>query len=170
MALPINPALLGLLSTAPNRAVRGPSGDLYVADGYGHNYMHRFSPDGELQHTWGRTGDCPGEFTLPHNVFAARDGRILVADREPNNRIHIFDADGEFLTEWPGRLAPCGLFVDDDDMVYITEGGGVSILTMEGRLVTHMKAVISRPDRGYNIEIKDPTLGAGPYFTNSRLY
>ena len=136
LGTPDQPGAVGAPFNRPNRAVRGPSGDLYVADGYGHNYMHLFSPDGELQHTWGGTGGGPGEFTLPHNVFAAKDGRILVADREPNNRIQIFDADGEFLTEWPGRLVPCGLFVDDDDMVYITEGGGVSILTMEGRLVT----------------------------------
>ena len=130
------PGAPGAPFNMPTRAVCGPSGDLYVSDGYGQHHLHRFSPDGVLKHTWGGEGDHPGKFSLPHNVFVTRDERIIVADREPNNRIQVFDMEGTFLAEWPGRPGPCGLFVDADNMVYIAEGGGVSILTMEGRLIT----------------------------------
>ena len=88
-----------------------------------------------LKQTWGGEGSEPGRFSLPHNVYVSKDERIIVADREPNHRIQVFDLDGTFLAEWPGRPAPCGLFIDDDNMVYIAEGAGVSILTMDGRLI-----------------------------------
>ena len=32
-----------------------PSGDIYVADGYGNSMVHKFSPNGELVLSWGRT-------------------------------------------------------------------------------------------------------------------
>ena len=119
----------------PTRVVKGASGDLYVSDGYGQCYVHRMTPSGDLVHTWGGRGAAPGRFTLPHNIFPVSDGRLLVADRETNNRIQVFDSEGTFLAEWPGRPAPCGLFVDDEDTVFLGEGGGVTIMNMDGRLL-----------------------------------
>ena len=129
----------------PTRAVLSPSGDIYVSDGYGQHQIHQFSPDGILLNTWGKEGAAPGQFTLPHNVFTDREGRVLVADRETNNRIQIFDPDGGFLSEWPGRLGPCGLYIDADDTVYIAEGGGVSIFNRDGKLLTCWN-VLGGPD------------------------
>jgi hypothetical protein len=44
-----------------------PSGDIYVADGYGASRVHRFNPNGELIGTWGEPGDehCHVNFVLP---------------------------------------------------------------------------------------------------------
>jgi DNA-binding beta-propeller fold protein YncE len=120
----------------PTRVVTTPSGELYVADGYGQCYMHHLAGDGTLLRTWGGRGPGPGQFTLPHNVFPAGDGRLLVLDREPNNRIQIFEPDGTFVAQWPGRPFPCGIYIDADDLIYLAEGGGVSILTIEGRLLS----------------------------------
>ena len=50
-----------------------------------------------------------------------------------------------FLSEWPGRLGPCGLYIDADDTVYIAEGGGVSIFNRDGRLLTCWN-VLGGPD------------------------
>jgi len=129
------PGDFGTPFNKPTRAVCAPNGDMYVSDGYGQYHVHRFSPEGRLKQTWGGEGSEPGRFSLPHNVYVSKDKRIIVADREPNHRIQVFDLDGAFLAEWPGRPAPCGLFIDDDNMVYIAEGAGVSILTMDGRLI-----------------------------------
>ena len=129
----------------PTRAAVAPSGDIYVSDGYGQHRVHRFSPDGALVQSWGTVGTAPEQFTLPHNVFIDREGRVLVADREPNNRIQIFDAEGNFLSEWPGRLFPCGLYIDADDTIYIAEGGGVSIFNRDGKLLSCWK-VLGGPD------------------------
>ena len=42
-------------------------GDIYVADGYGNSRVHKFSPDGNLELSWGGPGSDPGEFNIVHN-------------------------------------------------------------------------------------------------------
>ena len=96
------------------------------------------NPRDPLLLSWGEEGSGPGQFTLPHGVFASQDGRVLVADREPNQRIQIFDAEGAFLDQWPGRPFPCDLFVDQDGAAYVAENGGVPIFNREGRLVSYL--------------------------------
>ena len=122
----------------PTRAAVSPSGDIYVSDGYGQHWVHRFSPDGTLLHSWGGEGSGPGQFSLPHSIFVSQDGRVWVADREPNQRIQIFDAEGTYLEEWTGRLFPCDLYVDAENTVYITEGGAgaISVFDGEGNLLS----------------------------------
>jgi sugar lactone lactonase YvrE len=97
-----------------------PTGDLYVADGYGNCRVHRFTADGELIASWGGIGVGPGEFHLPHGIRAAPDGRILVGDRE-NDRIQVFDLDGTYVTSWTDVQRPTDLAVDRDGLVYVSE-------------------------------------------------
>jgi sugar lactone lactonase YvrE len=104
----------------PTRLSVAPSGDLYVADGYGNARIHRFSADGQLIQSWGEPGDKPGQFNLPHSVWAHTDGRVFVCDRE-NDRIQIFSPDGQVLSIWTNATRPGDLFIDADDNVYIGE-------------------------------------------------
>jgi len=105
----------------PTRLTVAPNGDLYVADGYGNARIHRFSADGQtLIQSWGEPGSEPGQFNLPHSVWAHRDGRVFVCDRE-NDRIQIFSADGQLQTIWTNVTRPGDLFIDADDNVYIGE-------------------------------------------------
>tara|TARA_B100000029_G_scaffold516620_1_gene631839 strand:+ start:65403 stop:66245 length:843 start_codon:yes stop_codon:yes gene_type:complete len=136
---------LGLPFNKPTRVVKGPSGDFYISDGYGQCYVHQITQSGNLIKSWGGRGSSPGMFTLPHNIFPTSDGRLLVADREPNNRIQVFDSEGELLSVWNGRAQPCGIFVDSENIVYLAEGGGVSILDMNGSLITQW-VVTGGPD------------------------
>jgi DNA-binding beta-propeller fold protein YncE len=129
----------------PTRAVQAPSGDIFVSDGYGQQFVHCFSSDGTWKHSWGGKGSQPGQFTLPHNIFITPDERVAVADREPNNRLQFFDFDGGFLEQWPGRLYPCGLFIDPDGAVFVAEGGGVSLFSPGGRLMSQF-VVTGGPD------------------------
>jgi DNA-binding beta-propeller fold protein YncE len=112
-----------------------PSGEMYVADGYGNSRVHKFSEEGELLLSWGEPGDGPGQFDLPHDVWVYKDGRVFVADRQ-NNRIQIFSFEGEYLDEWTGLLRPCSLYIDSDDLVYVSElRARFSILDIEGNLL-----------------------------------
>jgi len=136
LGTPGRPGALGQPFNQPTRVVQNAAGEFYVADGYGQCYVHHLAADGTLLRTWGGEGAEPGQFSLPHNIFQASDGRLLVLDREPNNRIQIFAPDGTFSAQWMGRPGPCGIYIDGDDRVYLAEGGGVSIFTIEGRLLT----------------------------------
>jgi DNA-binding beta-propeller fold protein YncE len=60
--------------------------------------------------------------------------RVWVADRE-NHRIQIFDARGEFLEQWIDLHLPHGVFIDDEETVYVAELPRVSIFTIDGKLL-----------------------------------
>ena len=106
----------------PTNLALGPSGDLYVADGYGNARVHRFSADGQLLQSWGEPGAGPGQFHVPHGIAVDRDGTVLVADRE-NSRIQRFSPDGDYLSEWTDVARPCQIFVDREGWIYIAELG-----------------------------------------------
>ena len=54
-----------------------PSGDMYIADGYGNARVHKFSAEGKLLFSWGEPGRGPGQFMLPHGIWVHPDGRVL---------------------------------------------------------------------------------------------
>ncbi len=127
-----------------------PSGDIFIADGYGNSRIHRFTPEGKLILSWGEPGSGPGQFILPHDVWIDRRGRVLVADRE-NNRIQVFTQEGEHLDIWPTEfIGPAALYVDDDDIVYIAEhnGGDTSIVTLDGELLARWGDPVHRSTHG----------------------
>ena len=79
-------------------ALEPGTGNFYVTDGYGNARVHKFSADGKLLFSWGRSGTDPGEFNLVHSVAVDREGKVYVADRE-SHRIQVFDAEGKYLTQ-----------------------------------------------------------------------
>ena len=61
-------------------------------------------------------------------VFSTdKDGLVYVADRE-NHRIQIFDSNGKFQDQWPNVHRPCGLYISEDQNIYVGElGWGMSV-------------------------------------------
>ena len=120
----------------PTKIALGLDGEIYVSDGYGNSRIHKFSPEGELLLSWGSPGDKPGEFNLPHSLWVDRFSRVLVCDRE-NHRIQIFDSSGKHITTWPGFKQPTDIYIDSNDIVYVSElGDRVSILDIDGNLLS----------------------------------
>ena len=112
-----------------------PSGEIYIADGYGNARIHKFTPDGKLLFSWGEPGGAPGQFRLPHNIWIDKQGRVWIADRE-NNRIQIFTARGKFITEWTDVIRPTAIFIDAEETVYVSELClRASIFTIDGKLL-----------------------------------
>jgi DNA-binding beta-propeller fold protein YncE len=101
-----------------------PSGDLYVADGYGNARVHKYSPDGKRLFSWGEPGTEPSQFNIVHNICCDEDGWVYVADRE-NHRIQVFDGKGRFETQWNNMHRPCGLCMTrgKNPIAYIGESG-----------------------------------------------
>jgi DNA-binding beta-propeller fold protein YncE len=106
----------------PTDVAFGPSGELYVSDGYANARVHRFSADGELLSSWGAPGDRPGEFNLPHGALIPDGERLYVADRE-NNRVQVFDLRGEFIAQWTDFAGPTGVSVCADGTLVVSEFG-----------------------------------------------
>src|SRR5262252_5490082 len=106
-----------------------PQGDLYVSDGYGNARIHKYTPDGKLQMSWGEPGTDPGQFNIPHNICCDRDGWVYVADRE-NHRVQVFDGQGRFETQWTNMHRPSGLYLHrgGDPRFYVGEiGAGMAV-------------------------------------------
>ena len=130
----------------PTEMAPGPSGDLYVTDGYRNCRVHRFTRDGQLMNSWGEPGKtAPGQFHLPHSVLVAPDGRVYVCDRG-NRRVQIFSADGKFISMWTGMSGPNHIARDKDGIFYIceqkTDGapGFVSIRDGEGTVLARWES------------------------------
>ena len=119
----------------PADASVAPSGEIYVADGYGNSSVHRFSADRELIGSFGSPGRGPGQFMVPHSVRVSQDGRVYVADRE-NHRVQVFSSEGEFLTEWTDFKCPMGVHIDANQVVYVTDQiPRISLYTLDGELI-----------------------------------
>jgi len=129
----------------PTNLAIAPTGEIFVADGYGNHRVHKFSSDGQLLLSWGRQGTGPGEFALVHNIWIDKSGRVLVNDDE-NHRIQIFNSEGDFLEEWH-MTNPSGLCIHED-VVYVSQlgpyhdpskGSGcgtISLWTLDGEPIT----------------------------------
>ena len=106
----------------PTNLAQGPSGDLFVADGYGNARVHRFAADGRWLHSWGEPGSGPRQFHVPHGIAVDEDNIVYVADRE-NSRIQLFTDAGEYLAEWTDVARPCQVFISPAGWAYVAELG-----------------------------------------------
>jgi peptidylglycine monooxygenase len=120
-----------------------PSGEIYVADGYGASRVHRFSAGGDLIDTWGEPGNGPGQFSTPHGIWVLADGRVLVTDRE-NNRVQVFSGDGQPLAIWPDLYQPMDIFQDMAGRVHVTDKvPRLSQYTPDGQLLARCRPVLN---------------------------
>ena len=107
----------------PSAVLVAPNGDIFIGDGHGgasNARVLKFSKDGRFIKAWGKRGAAPGDFETPHGLAMDSRGRLFVGDRE-NNRVQIFDQDGKFLDAWTQFGRPSGIFIDRDDILYVTD-------------------------------------------------
>ncbi|MCU1338300.1 MAG: hypothetical protein JWO19_3881 [Bryobacterales bacterium] len=108
----------------PNDVAIAPNGDIFVAEGHtpgmGTAQILKFNKDGKFLKKWGKHGSAPREFEVPHALAFDARGRLFVGDRA-NNRIQIFDQDGKFLDQWKQFGRPSGLYIDKNDILYVTD-------------------------------------------------
>jgi DNA-binding beta-propeller fold protein YncE len=118
----------------PTDVAVAPSGEFYVADGYGNARIVKFSREGKFLTAWGHKGSGKGQLNLPHAICLDGKGRVHVGDRE-NNRVQVFDGDGKFLAEWRESGAPFGLFLANDTHLFVADGRAswIQVLDHEGK-------------------------------------
>jgi hypothetical protein len=135
------------------------NGHLFITDGYGNARVLEYSADGKRLNQWGKAGNGPGEFNLPHALQIAEDGTIYVADRE-NGRIESFDQRGHYLGEISGlgriyslKLAGNVLWasIASPDQPVGTPGWLVKLDRHSGAMLGHLNLLEART--GHTVDV-----------------
>ncbi len=118
-----------------------PDGSIFVADGYGLSYIHKFDAAGKYLLTFGGKGSDDNTFQTCHGIGVDLRGPkplLLVCDRE-NRRLQHFDLDGKFVANVAKDLRrPCAVSFEGK-MVAIAElEARVTILDGENKEVAHL--------------------------------
>ena len=125
----------------PTAIAVGPDGSVYVADGYGQQWIHRFDRDQKYIGSFGGNGTEPGQFKTCHGLALDTRGQkplLLVCDRE-NRRLQHFDLDGKFVgvvTE--GLRRPCSLSFHNGQVAIAELEARVTILDKDNKQVAHL--------------------------------
>lgn len=125
----------------PTNVAFGPNYEVYVGDGYGSSYIHKYDRHGGYLGLIARPGKDKGQVNCPHGLWVdLRDGtpKLAVCDRS-NNRIQNFTLDGkhlDFVTE--GMRAPCHLKFNGDLALVPDLSSVVTILDKANKPVAHL--------------------------------
>lgn len=125
----------------PTETTVAPDGTIFIADGYGQPWVHRYTPDGEYVDSFGGPGSEPGKLNNPHGIMLDTRGetpRILVSDRK-NVRLQHFDLEGKHLGVVQGMLRfPCTT-IQWNDHLYIPDlHSRLTVLGPDDTLVAHL--------------------------------
>ncbi|MBT8484612.1 MAG: hypothetical protein HKO59_04040 [Phycisphaerales bacterium] len=135
-------------SYRPTAVAVAANGDVYVADGYGRNWIHHYTKERVYVRSFGGPGTTPGQFRTCHGLAIDTRGstpRLLVCDRE-NRRLQRFELDGTFVDVAATNLRrPCGVSFDGPRIAVAELEGRVTILGADFEVLTHLG---DNPDRG----------------------
>jgi len=132
----------GKLSVSLTGIAVAPNGDIYVVDGYGRDFIHRFDKAGRYVDTFGGQGE-PWNFQQCHKIALDprfKPARLLCTDRLHDRLIHL-DLDGHVLgvfaegLRWPSALA-----VFKDEVAVAELGGRVTVLGLQGEVIASIGA------------------------------
>ncbi len=117
-----SPQEIGIYSESdnykPTETTIADNGDIYVADGYGSQYIIQYSPEGEYIKHWGGAGDNDDQFATAHGVaIDKRDQNniTLMCTSRGHNSFKRFTLEGDYLDTvfLPGAYV-CRSVLDDD--------------------------------------------------------
>lgn len=141
---------------AVNEERHGGNGDVWVADGYGENLVHRysrFSKAGEYLGTISGGQHPGGPFLTPHGLwFDTRrsEPELYVADRA-NHRIQVFDPQGQFKRTFGEHFlsSPSAFALLDGETLVVAElRARLALVDPDDRLIAYLgadEAVCDRP-------------------------
>lgn len=127
---------------AVNEERHGGNGDIWVTDGYGESYIHRFSKAGEYLSSINGDEGQAGRFACPHGIFIDRrrgDGELYVADRT-NHRVQVYDLEGRFKRSFGSDFlsSPSGFVTHGDLMIVAELRARLAVLDKDDNLLCYL--------------------------------
>lgn len=122
----------------------GGNGDIWLADGYGQHYVHRFTKAGDYVGSINGEEGRAGAFRTPHGVFVDRrrgEPELYIADRS-NARVQVYDLDGRFKRVFGSDFltTPSAFAVDGELLIIAELRARLTIVDREDRLVCYVGA------------------------------
>lgn len=122
-------------------AVNEANGDVWVADGYGQSYVHRFDRSGTyIASINGEEG--AGRFNTPHAVLVDTrklEPELYIADRA-NGRVQVYDLEGNFKRDFGSDFltTPSALAVYGDTMIIAELKARLAVVDADDKLVGYL--------------------------------
>jgi DNA-binding beta-propeller fold protein YncE len=128
----------------PTNMVALPDGTIFVADGYGKNYIHKYTRDRKYVKSFGGPGGVPaedGKFNRCHGLAVdMRGGKplLMVCNRE-SGRVEQWDTDGNLVKVLQRNLRmPAAVIVRGDYVAIAELQGRVTILGKDNSIVAQL--------------------------------
>jgi len=118
-----------------------PDGSIFVADGYGSNYVLKFDKDRKFVKAFGGPGEEIGKFKTCHGIaFDNRhDKPLLLVCNRNNNRVEHWDLDGNFIRVIQKDLRmPAAVHIRGEYAVFPELQGRVTVLDKAGNIVAQL--------------------------------
>lgn len=118
-----------------------PDGSIFIADGYGANYVLKFDKDRKFVKAFGGPGEAEGKFKTCHGI--ALDTRpakplLLVCNRN-NNRVEYWDLDGKFVRVIQKDLRmPAAVHIRGEYALIPELQGRVTVLDKDGAIAAQV--------------------------------
>jgi DNA-binding beta-propeller fold protein YncE len=118
-----------------------PDGSIFVADGYGSNFVLKFDKNRKFIKAFGGPGEEDGKFKTCHGIgLDTRQGKplLLVCNRN-NNRVEHWDLDGNFVKVIQRNLRmPAAVHIRGDYAVFPELQGRVTVLDKAGNIAAQL--------------------------------
>ena len=146
----------------PTETTITPNGDIYVADGYGSQYILHYNSKGELKNIFGGRGDGDEFFDNAHGIcYDDRDKNnpcLLITARQ-RNELKRFSLDGKLLEVIPLHGAfICRPVIHGEDVYLATIWSGI------GSANTGFVSILNK-----NNELISAPGGSNPIYKNGKL-
>jgi DNA-binding beta-propeller fold protein YncE len=118
-----------------------PDGSIWVADGYGSNYLLKFDKDRKFVAKFGGPGAEEGKFNTCHGIAldTRQDKPLLIVCNRNNNRVEYWDLDGKFVKVIQKDLRmPAAVQIRGDYAVFPELQGRATVLDKDGNIATQL--------------------------------
>lgn len=127
---------------AVNQKRYGGNGDIWVADGYGMHYVHRYDKAGYYLHSINGTEGQAGPFDCPHGIWVdtrKSEPELYIADRG-NKRFQVYDMEGKFKRSFGSDIltCPCGCITYGNVLIVPELSAKLAILDIDDKLICYL--------------------------------
>lgn len=118
-----------------------PDGSIFVADGYGSNFVLKFDKNRKFIKAFGGPGEEEGKFKTCHGIGldARQDKPLLLVCNRNNNRVEHWDLEGNFVRViQKGLRMPAAVYFRGNYAVFPELQGRVTVLDKAGNIVAQV--------------------------------